>query len=270
MPEVVKPVAVLPHRGGTPEGRGRLDRALSARSGRRASIDSTKPSAGAKKKEKKDGRHQRGETATPPRRRPLRIANRLDQACVRCTPCASKIRGDEPTRSMSDDGGTLDQRSSVTVAERPGALAQVALRRSRPPKASTPSTGNIEDRRAHRIVDTEIFERPGCRIGRDPEPRPKDGGKTRLTVRALDPSLEVRDSVLKNGMEKGAGISYDRLEDLVREIGGIEPSHRNPASQPVSASWTIALEVGSDENRVHSTFAVGVRLRLRGHQRRVR
>jgi uncharacterized protein YndB with AHSA1/START domain len=37
-------------------------------------------------------------------------------------------------------------------------------------------------------------------------------------VRALYPSPEVRDSVLKTGMEKGAGISYDRLEDVVREL----------------------------------------------------
>ena len=43
-------------------------------------------------------------------------------------------------------------------------------------------------------------------------------GKTRLTVTALYPSLEVRDSVLKTGMEKGAAISYDRLEEVVREL----------------------------------------------------
>ena len=46
----------------------------------------------------------------------------------------------------------------------------------------------------------------------------EEGGKTRLTVTALYPSLEVRDSVLKTGMSDGAAISYDRLEDLVREL----------------------------------------------------
>ena len=45
-----------------------------------------------------------------------------------------------------------------------------------------------------------------------------EGDKTRLTVSALYPSTEVRDTVLASGMTRGAGISYDRLEDLVREI----------------------------------------------------
>jgi len=46
----------------------------------------------------------------------------------------------------------------------------------------------------------------------------EEDGKTRLTASCSYPSLEVRDSVLKSGMTRGAGISYDRLEDLVREL----------------------------------------------------
>jgi uncharacterized protein YndB with AHSA1/START domain len=46
----------------------------------------------------------------------------------------------------------------------------------------------------------------------------EENGKTRLTVTARYPSVEVRDAVLKSGMERGAAISYDRLEDLVREL----------------------------------------------------
>jgi uncharacterized protein YndB with AHSA1/START domain len=46
----------------------------------------------------------------------------------------------------------------------------------------------------------------------------KEGGKTRLTVTCLYPSMEVRDAVLESGMTRGAGISYDRLEDLVRAL----------------------------------------------------
>jgi uncharacterized protein YndB with AHSA1/START domain len=46
----------------------------------------------------------------------------------------------------------------------------------------------------------------------------EEGGKTRLTVTALYPSKEVRDIVIGTGMEKGAAISYDRLEDLVQEL----------------------------------------------------
>ncbi len=48
----------------------------------------------------------------------------------------------------------------------------------------------------------------------------EEAGKTRLTVTARYPSLEVRDLVIGSGMEKGAGISYDRLEDLVASLQG--------------------------------------------------
>jgi uncharacterized protein YndB with AHSA1/START domain len=69
-----------------------------------------------------------------------------------------------------------------------------------------------------RLVYTEIFE-----------PYPDNGslvtqllidenGKTRLDLTAQYESLEVRDMVLKTGMEKGAAISYDRLEDVVLEL----------------------------------------------------
>jgi Activator of Hsp90 ATPase homolog 1-like protein len=46
----------------------------------------------------------------------------------------------------------------------------------------------------------------------------EEKGKTRLTVTGLYRSLEVRDAVLETGMARGAGISCDRLEDLVREL----------------------------------------------------
>ena len=46
----------------------------------------------------------------------------------------------------------------------------------------------------------------------------EEGGKTRLTATCVYPSVEVRDSLLKTGMTRGAGISYDRLEDVVREL----------------------------------------------------
>ncbi len=45
-----------------------------------------------------------------------------------------------------------------------------------------------------------------------------ENGKTRMTLTALYPSLEVRDMVLKTGMERGAAISYDRLEDVAAEL----------------------------------------------------
>src|SRR5262245_16964088 len=69
-----------------------------------------------------------------------------------------------------------------------------------------------------RVVFTETME---------PYPEPgsvvttvltEEGGKTRLTATVRYPSREVRDFVLGTGMERGAGISYDRLEDLVAEL----------------------------------------------------
>lgn len=45
-----------------------------------------------------------------------------------------------------------------------------------------------------------------------------ENGKTRLTVTARYPSTDVRDMVLGTGMERGAAISYDRLEDVVARL----------------------------------------------------
>jgi uncharacterized protein YndB with AHSA1/START domain len=46
----------------------------------------------------------------------------------------------------------------------------------------------------------------------------EEQGKTRFTITAEYPSRDVRDSVLKSGMEKGAAISYDRLEEVAAEL----------------------------------------------------
>ena len=46
----------------------------------------------------------------------------------------------------------------------------------------------------------------------------EEDGKTRLTATVRYPSMEVRDMVIASGMASGAGISYDRLEDLVAEL----------------------------------------------------
>ena len=45
-----------------------------------------------------------------------------------------------------------------------------------------------------------------------------ENGKTRLTVKVEYPSLDVRDAVMKSGMDKGAAISYDRLEEVAHEL----------------------------------------------------
>ena len=45
-----------------------------------------------------------------------------------------------------------------------------------------------------------------------------EGGRTRLTMTARYDSKATRDTVIGTGMEKGAAISYDRLEDLLSEL----------------------------------------------------
>jgi len=43
----------------------------------------------------------------------------------------------------------------------------------------------------------------------------EQGGKTTLTATVLYPSQEVRDAVIKSGMEHGAAETYDRLAELL-------------------------------------------------------
>jgi uncharacterized protein YndB with AHSA1/START domain len=46
----------------------------------------------------------------------------------------------------------------------------------------------------------------------------EENGKTRMTVDCVYPSMEVRDIVKNSGMEKGAALSYDRLEEVAKEL----------------------------------------------------
>ena len=66
-----------------------------------------------------------------------------------------------------------------------------------------------------RLVYTEIFEEFPDSISVVTTDLTDEGGKTRMTATVRYPSLDVRDMVLASGMSTGAGISYDRLEDLV-------------------------------------------------------
>ena len=45
-----------------------------------------------------------------------------------------------------------------------------------------------------------------------------EAGKTRVTVVASYPSKAIRDMVLASGMERGAAVSYDRLEEVTHEL----------------------------------------------------
>lgn len=75
--------------------------------------------------------------------------------------------------------------------------------------------------RPHRLVTTEMYE--GV-----PDPGPEEypvntvtldevDGVTTMKVLVQHPSKEVRDTILATGMESGMQVSYNRLEDLVRE-----------------------------------------------------
>ncbi|WP_438022867.1 SRPBCC family protein [Sorangium sp. So ce233] len=69
-----------------------------------------------------------------------------------------------------------------------------------------------------RLVFTEIFEQYPDTVTVVTSVFTEENGKTRMTVTVRYPSLEVRDIVLSTGMAEGAGISYDRLEDLLAEL----------------------------------------------------
>ena len=69
-----------------------------------------------------------------------------------------------------------------------------------------------------RLVYTEFFE-PFPDAGSTVTTILTDeAGRTRMTVTATYPSREIRDTVLGTGMERGAALSYDRLEEVVAEM----------------------------------------------------
>src|SRR5918992_5435134 len=69
-----------------------------------------------------------------------------------------------------------------------------------------------------RVVFTEIFEEFPDSVSVVTSELTEESGRTRLTATVSYPSLEVRDMVIASGMARGAGISYDRLEDVVAKL----------------------------------------------------
>jgi uncharacterized protein YndB with AHSA1/START domain len=73
----------------------------------------------------------------------------------------------------------------------------------------------------HRLVSTEVYE--GAPVP-DPEAAgavnvvtlDEVDGVTTMTVLVQTPSQDVRDGIIQSGMESGMQVSFDRLEDLVR------------------------------------------------------
>lgn len=74
--------------------------------------------------------------------------------------------------------------------------------------------------RPDRIVFTEIFEPFPDAESVVTSVFTEEGGKTRMTVSCIYPSRDVRDMVINSGMSTGAGLSYDRLEEVAKELQG--------------------------------------------------
>ena len=69
-----------------------------------------------------------------------------------------------------------------------------------------------------RLVFTEIFEPFPDGESVVTAVFTEERGKTLLTLTAKYPSVDVRDMVLKSGMERGAALSYDRLDEIASEL----------------------------------------------------
>jgi uncharacterized protein YndB with AHSA1/START domain len=116
--------------------------------------------------------------------------------------------------------GVISDKHSVAVCEidlRPGGAWRLV---GRGPEGNYPAFYGTysEIVPPERLVFTEFFE-----------PYPGEGstvttvlteekGKTRFTMTAAYSSNAVRDMVLGTGMEKGAAVSYDRLEEVATEL----------------------------------------------------
>jgi len=115
--------------------------------------------------------------------------------------------------------GNLDERYGLTVCDidlRPGGAWRWV---GRGPKGEFAFRGVYREiAPPDRLVFTEIFEPFPDGESLVTTVFTEENGKTRLTVTASYPSLEVREMVLKTGMEKGAAISYDRLEEVAQEL----------------------------------------------------
>ena len=115
--------------------------------------------------------------------------------------------------------GCLGEGYSVPVCEvdlRPGGAWRFV---NRHPKGEAEFYGEYREIvPPERVVFTEIFAPFPDAGSLVTALLTEENGKTRLTVIAEYPSLEVRDTVINTGMAKGAAASYDRLEEVAREL----------------------------------------------------
>jgi len=115
--------------------------------------------------------------------------------------------------------GNLGDGYSVPVCEvdlRPGGAWRFV---NRHPKGDAEFYGVYREiTPPERVVFTEIFAPFPDAESVVTSVLTEENGKTRLTATCVYPSPEVRDMVLQTGMEKGAALSYDRLDEVAREL----------------------------------------------------
>jgi uncharacterized protein YndB with AHSA1/START domain len=116
--------------------------------------------------------------------------------------------------------GNLDERYSVTVCEIDLRVGGAWRFVGHGPRGPIPAFYGIyrEIDAPGRLVYTEIFEPYPTVESVVTQILTEERGKTRLTVTSVYPSVEVRDMVLQTGMEKGAALSYDRLDDVTSAL----------------------------------------------------
>ena len=115
--------------------------------------------------------------------------------------------------------GLLDENHSVQTCEidlRPGGAWRFV---GKGPAGKTEFYGVYREIKAPELlVYTEIFAPYPDTESLVTNVLAEHDGKTLLTLTASYPTKDVRDLVISSGMEYGAGVSYDRLEDLVVEL----------------------------------------------------